>query len=89
MIGRVAPSFASHAQLTLCTFLGTMMIQRTANKATEEASKIVRKVPTWNEVKGDWRVWVGLMALISVGLSVLSAPQAPPPSIGSSSSYYI
>jgi hypothetical protein len=63
--------------------------QRAANKVAEEATSIVRKVPTWNEVKGDWRVWVGVLAVISVGFSVLTAPEAPPPSIGSNGSYYI
>jgi hypothetical protein len=64
-------------------------VKRAANKAAEEATRMVRKVPTWNEIKGDWRVWVGVLAVISFGWSVLTAVPEPPPTIGSADSYYI
>ena len=55
---------------------------RAANKATEQVNKvatIIPSIPSWNELKGDWRFWIGVLAVISVGTSLLAAAGSPPP----------
>jgi hypothetical protein len=55
------------------------------------ANKVLNGVPDWNTVKGDWKFWVGVLAVISVGTSLLAAAgqgvEAPP--VNGGDSYYI
>jgi hypothetical protein len=66
---------------------------RAANKAAEQANKTkssIPEIPSFRSVKGDWKFWIGVIALVSVGLSVLSASgSGGAPSISSPDSYYI
>jgi hypothetical protein len=63
---------------------------RAANAANKQVSNAVSGIPTWRALKGDWKFWIGVIALVSVGLSVLSANNpSSSTSIGSSDSYYI
>lgn len=63
---------------------------RAANAANNQVSNAVSGIPTWRALKGDWKFWIGVIALVSVGLSVLSANgPSTSASIGSSDSYYI
>jgi hypothetical protein len=67
---------------------------RAANLATEQANKVasnIPQVPEWRSLQGDWKFWVGLLAIVSVGFSLLSAAgtQGGAPVIGTADSYYI
>ena len=67
---------------------------RAANKATEQVNKVatsIPSIPSWNQLKGDWRFWIGILAVISVGASLLAAAGSPPPMPTNSSpdSFYI
>jgi len=67
---------------------------RAANAATEKVNKVASSIPalpSWNELKGDWRFWIGVLALLSVGTSLLAAAGSPQPLPvnGSPDSYYI
>ena len=67
---------------------------RTANKATEQVNKVassIPSVPSWNQLKGDWRFWIGVLAVISVLTSLVAAAGSPQPLPTNSSpdSFYI
>lgn len=51
---------------------------KAANTATktvsESANTVANSLPDMGSLSGDWRFWIGIIALISVGLSLLSAP---------------
>ena len=51
---------------------------KAANTATqtvsESANTVANSLPDMGSMSGDWRFWIGIIALISVGLSLLSAP---------------
>mmetsp|Transcript_129898 Transcript_129898/g.363564 ORF Transcript_129898/g.363564 Transcript_129898/m.363564 type:complete len:158 (-) Transcript_129898:260-733(-) len=53
---------------------------KAANKAAEQAaqasSSVVNALPDIRSLSGDWKFWIGILAVISVGLSLLSAPSA-------------
>lgn len=49
---------------------------KAANKASEKVVKAasnIPSVPSFATLKGDWKFWIGLLAIVSVGLSLLSA----------------
>ena len=69
-------------------------LNQATSKVNEAASQVVPSIPSWRSLQGDWKFWIGILVLISVGLSLLSAaPQAsyydaaPAPQGGGS--YYI
>jgi hypothetical protein len=70
-------------------------VTRAAQENVLKTVKVVKVVPSWNSLKNDPKFWIGILALISVGLAVLTAPQQGgyyPMSDGvggTSGSYYI
>ena len=60
---------------------------KAANKATEQAASVGAKVsnalPDIRSLSGDWKFWIALLAIISVGTSLLTAPSS------NGDSYYI
>ena len=63
---------------------------RAANKAQEKVVDVVSKipsVPSFDTLKGDWKFWIGVLAIVSIGLSVISASGAATSYNGNS--YYI
>mmetsp|Transcript_20830 Transcript_20830/g.26911 ORF Transcript_20830/g.26911 Transcript_20830/m.26911 type:complete len:176 (-) Transcript_20830:354-881(-) len=68
---------------------------RAANKATEQinrAASVIPEIPPWSSLKGDWRFWIGILAFLSIGTSLLTASAMnmnPPQPISSDGSYYI
>jgi hypothetical protein len=68
--------------------------QRAANKATESAAKLAASVPSmpsFDTVKGDWKFWIGLLAIVSFGTALLTAqaPMMPTSTSSEPSSYFI
>ena len=64
---------------------------KAANKASEkvvEVAKNIPSVPSFDSIKGDWKFWVGVLAIVSVGLSVISA-SGQSQMMASGDSYYI
>lgn len=55
---------------------------KAAAKASEVTSSVANKLPQLKSFTGDWKFWIAVLAIVSVGLSVLTAP----PQTGS---YYI
>jgi hypothetical protein len=43
-------------------------------KVTEAGSSVANSVPDIRSLSGDWRFWIAILALVSVGLSLLTAP---------------
>ena len=68
---------------------------KAANKATEQAASVGAKVsnalPDIRSLSGDWKFWIALLAIISVGTSLLTAPSSMAPGnlIQNGDSYYI
>jgi hypothetical protein len=61
---------------------------RAANKATERVNKVVSSaniklptsLPSIRSLQGDWKFWLGVLAILSVGISLVSAVgQGGPP----------
>ena len=50
-------------------------VTRAAQENVLKTVKVVKVVPSWNSLKNDPKFWIGILALISVGLAVLTAPQ--------------
>lgn len=49
---------------------------KAANKASEkvvEAASSIPSLPSFDSIKGDWKFWIGVLAIVSVGFSLLSA----------------
>lgn len=49
---------------------------KAANKASEKVAQVasgIPSVPSFDSVKNDWKFWVGILALVSVGVSLISA----------------
>lgn len=55
---------------------------KTANaaskKVAEATSTVSNALPDIRSLSGDWKFWIGILALVSIGLSVLTAPQNVP-----------
>lgn len=71
---------------------------KVANKATEQATGVASSIadslpslPDFNSLKNDWRFWIGILAVVSIVISVGAAPPAmPPPNlVQNADSYYI
>jgi hypothetical protein len=66
---------------------------KAANTATktvsESASSVANSLPDVRSLSGDWRFWIAILALVSVGLSLLSAPPADITSGLSADSFYV
>jgi len=81
---RPDPGYKSDAELAAI---------RAANKAQKEVAKLGDKLPSVPSVNlssltGDWKFWIGILAIISIGSAVLSAPTSYQPLTGGDS-YYI
>ena len=65
---------------------------KAANKATskiaEAGSAVSNSLPDVRSLSGDWRFWIAILALVSVGLSLLTAPPPVPTGL-QGDSYYI
>jgi hypothetical protein len=64
---------------------------KAAFKAAEVSASVTNNIPQMSSLVGDWKFWIAILAIVSVGLSVLSAPPAMtniPPG-GSDGSYFI
>jgi hypothetical protein len=66
---------------------------KAANAASEKLSKagssVVNVLPDFRSLSGDWRFWIAILALVSVGLSLLTAPPNVVSSGLQGDSYYI
>jgi hypothetical protein len=69
---------------------------KVANKATvqatDAATKISNSLPDFQTLSKDWRFWIGILAFVSVVISLLSAPSGMAPSNlapNGGDSYYI
>ena len=65
---------------------------KAANSATEKmveaGSSVSNALPDVRSLSGDWRFWIAILAIVSVGISLLTAPQNVAPVL-QGDSYYI
>jgi hypothetical protein len=52
---------------------------KAAFQAAQVSSKVTNNIPPLSTLTGDWRFWIGILAVVSIGLSVLTAPPAYDP----------
>ena len=66
---------------------------KAANKATETindvSSTVTNSLPDVRSLSGDWRFWIGILVLVSVGFSVLTAPPVNIVPTSSPESFYM
>ncbi|KAG7363142.1 hypothetical protein IV203_026502 [Nitzschia inconspicua] len=66
---------------------------KAANAASEKlvkaGSSVTNALPDFRSLSGDWRFWIAILALVSIGLSLLTAPQNVVSSGLQGDSYYI
>lgn len=65
---------------------------KAAAKASEVTSSVTNKLPQLNSFTGDWKFWIAVLVIVSIGLSVLSAPPQAnilPGPEGTGGGYYI
>jgi hypothetical protein len=68
---------------------------KAANKAAEQASgvtsQIANSLPDIRSLSGDWKFWIVTLAVVSVGVSLLSTPwgEAPSNLIQNGDSYFL
>uniref|UniRef100_A0A7S4AXD6 Uncharacterized protein n=1 Tax=Pseudo-nitzschia australis TaxID=44445 RepID=A0A7S4AXD6_9STRA len=58
-------------------------------KVAEAGSSVSNMMPDVRSLSGDWRFWIGVLALVSVGLSLLSAPSSDISTGLSGDSFYV
>ena len=56
-------------------------------KVSESASNAADSMPDFGSLSGDWKFWIAILALVSVGLSLLSAPAETTSGLSSDSFY--
>lgn len=65
---------------------------KAANKASEKVVKVassIPSVPSFDSVKNDWKFWVGILAIVSVAFSLISASGQSAQMASGGDSFYI
>jgi hypothetical protein len=60
-----------------------------SEKLSEAGTSVFNALPDFRSLSGDWRFWIAILAMVSVGLSLLTAPPNMVPTGLQSDSYYI
>jgi hypothetical protein len=50
---------------------------KAANKAAAKLNEAQASMPSWDSIKGDWKFWVGVLMILSIGSSLLAANSGP------------
>lgn len=50
----------------------TKTVNKAAEKVAEARASIDMPDMNWNSIKGDWKFWLAILAMLSVGISVLN-----------------
>ena len=50
---------------------------KAANKAAAKLNEAQASLPSWDSIKGDWKFWVGVLLILSIGSSLLAANSGP------------
>ena len=66
------PSGRAKTDIELAAVRAKKLAEAKLYQAQGEAKKIKYKT-NWNSLKGDWKFWVGVLALLSIATSVLTA----------------
>jgi len=56
----------------------TNKVAKNVYDATSEMKKSMPSAPSMSSLQGDWRFWIGIIAVVSLGLSLLSATATAP-----------
>ena len=65
---------------------------KAANKASEKVVKVassIPSVPSFDSVKNDWKFWVGILAVVSIAFSLISASGQSAQMASGGDSFYI
>lgn len=63
----------------------TNKVAKNVFDASQEVKSNLPKAPSIRSLQGDWRFWIGILVIVSFGLSILSATSVQP----TNESFYI
>lgn len=72
-------------QVEVAAIKATNKVAKNVYEASREAQSKLPSAPSIRSLQGDWRFWIGILLVVSFGLSILSATSSTPVD----SSYYI
>jgi len=73
------------SQAEIATIKATNKVAKNVYEASQEAKAKLPTAPSIRSLQGDWRFWIGILLIVSFGLSVLSATSQVP----TNDSFYI
>lgn len=65
-------------QAEISAIKATNKVAKNVYDATKEMKSNMPSAPSIRSLQGDWRFWIGILVIVSFGLSILSATSAPP-----------
>lgn len=66
------------SQAEIAVTQATNKVAKNVYDASREMKESIPKAPSIRSLQGDWRFWIGILVVVSFGLSILSATSAPP-----------
>ena len=75
----------SHTTIGNVSVKATNKVAKNVFDASQEVKSNLPKAPSIRSLQGDWRFWIGILVIVSFGLSLLSATSVQP----TNESFYI
>jgi len=72
------------SEAEIAAIKATNKVAKNVYSATQEAKAKLPSATSFRSLQGDWRFWIGILLIVSFGLSTLSATSGP-----SNESFYI
>jgi hypothetical protein len=66
------------SQAEIAAIKATNKVAKNVYDASREAKKNLPSAPSIRSLQGDWRFWIGILLIVSFGLSILSATSSTP-----------
>ncbi|KAL7543323.1 hypothetical protein ACHAXR_012635 [Thalassiosira sp. AJA248-18] len=66
------------SQAEISAIKTTNKVAKNVFDATNEMKESLPKAPSIRSLQGDWRFWIGIIVIVSFGLSLLTASSPPP-----------
>lgn len=66
------------SQAEIATIKATNKVAKNVFEASKEAQAKLPSAPSFRSLQGDWRFWIGMLLIVSFGLSILSATSQVP-----------
>mmetsp|Transcript_36367 Transcript_36367/g.61987 ORF Transcript_36367/g.61987 Transcript_36367/m.61987 type:complete len:174 (-) Transcript_36367:415-936(-) len=66
------------SQAEIAAIKATNKVAKNVYDASREAKNSLPSAPSIRSLQGDWRFWIGMLLIVSFGLSILSATSSAP-----------